>query len=215
MTLSFPINGTIRQVNVQRGDAVSAGDLLADYDVSSLENPLANARIQLESALASVDTTATGGIEGVENAEITLANARISLESTRCNSPWTSVASARLQVDSAEQALANAERSYRDALSHPENSASLVDNAYQQVLSAQNQLASAQNGYFSAAQSFNNHQYQVQPAENQVLQAEITLQRAIDAAAKSVTKTCARPNSALTSCGRTLQPRRFMRRLTG
>ena len=32
MTLSFPINGTIRQVNVQRGDAVSAGDLLADLE---------------------------------------------------------------------------------------------------------------------------------------------------------------------------------------
>ncbi len=186
MMLSFPISGTIRQVNVQRGDAVSAGDLLADYDITDLENQLASARIQLESAMASVDTSATGGIESVENAEISLANARLSLENTKNSSPWTSVASARLQVNSAERSLADAERSYREALSHPENSASTVDNAYQQLLSAQDQLKSAQNSYFSSAQNFNNYQYQVQQSENQVIQAELNLQRALDSAAGGV-----------------------------
>lgn len=186
LALSFPVNGTIRQVNVQRGDAVSAGDLLADYDISSLENQLASAQIQLETALSNVSSSATGTIESVENAQIALANARISLENTRNNSPWTSVSSARLQIESAELALENAERNYREALSRPENPASTVDNAYQQVLSAQNQLASAQNGYFSAAQNFNNYQYQIQQAENQVLQAELNLQRAIEAAAGGV-----------------------------
>jgi multidrug efflux pump subunit AcrA (membrane-fusion protein) len=186
MTLSFPINGTVGQVNVQRGDAVSQGDLLADYDISDLENQLASARIQLETALSNVDTSTTGGIESVENAQISLANARLSLESTKNNSPWTSVASARLQLDSANQSLTNAERNYRDALSHPENPASTVDNAYQQLLSAQNQVKSAQNSYFSAAQNYNNYQYQVEQAENQVTQAEINLQRAVDAAAAGV-----------------------------
>lgn len=186
MALSFPINGTVRQVNVQRGDAVKAGDLLADFDISDLENQLATARIQLETALSNVDTSATGGIESVENAEITLANARIALENTKNSSPWTSVASARVQLDSAEQSLESAERNYRDALSHPENPASTVDSAYQQLLNAQNQVKSAQNSYFSAAQNYNNHQYQVQQAENQVIQAEINLQRAIDEAAGGV-----------------------------
>ena len=51
MVLSFPINGTIRQVNVQRGDAVSAGDLLADYDISDLENQLALARQHFDACL--------------------------------------------------------------------------------------------------------------------------------------------------------------------
>jgi multidrug efflux pump subunit AcrA (membrane-fusion protein) len=186
MALSFPINGTVRQVNIQRGDAVKAGDLLADYDISDLENQLASARIQLETALANVDTSETGGIESVENAEIALANARISLENTKNSSPWTSVTSARVQLDSAEQTLESAERNYRDALSHPENPASTVDSAYQQLLSAQNGVKSAQASYFSAAQNFNNHQYQVQQAENQVIQAEINLQRAIDEAAGGV-----------------------------
>ena len=186
MALSFPINGTVRQVNVQRGDAVSAGDLLADYDITSLENQLASARISLETALSNVSTSETSGIESVENAQISLANARISLENTRNGSPWTSVASAKLSLENAQRSLEDAERSYREALSHPEQSASTVDNAYQQVLSAQNQVKSAEISYFSSAQNYNNYQYQVQQAENSVLQAEINLQRAIDAAAGGV-----------------------------
>jgi len=186
LSLSFAVNGTVRQVNAQRGDAVNAGDLLADYDITDLENQLASAQIQLETALSNVDASATGGIESVENAQISLANARISLENTKNSSPWTSVESARLQLESAQQSLESAERSYREALSHPENPASTVDNAYQQLLNAQRQVESAQLSYLSAAQNFNNHEYQVQQAENQVLQAEINLQRALDAAAGGV-----------------------------
>ncbi|MCD4684379.1 MAG: biotin/lipoyl-binding protein [Anaerolineae bacterium] len=186
MTLSFPNNGTVRQVNVQRGDAVSTGDLLADYDISDLENQLANARISLETAQTNVSSGTTSGIESVENAEISLANARISLQNTLDNSPWTNVASSRISLESAQRSLEDAERSYLEALSHPDQPASTVDNAYQQMLSAHDQVRSAEISYFSAAQSYNNHQYSVQQAQNSVIQAELGLQRAIDAAAGGV-----------------------------
>jgi multidrug efflux pump subunit AcrA (membrane-fusion protein) len=186
MMLSFPISGTVGQVNVKRGDAVSAGDLLAEFDITDLKNQLDSARIQLETALSNVDTSAVGGLQSVENAQISLANARLSLDNTKGGSPWTSVASARLQIDSAQQAVDDAQRSYNDALSHPENPASAVDSAYQQVLNAQQQLESAQINYFSAAQNYNQHQYSVDQAENAVLQAELTLQRALDEAAGGV-----------------------------
>ncbi|MBN1681386.1 MAG: HlyD family efflux transporter periplasmic adaptor subunit [Anaerolineae bacterium] len=186
MTLSFPVAGTVRQVNVQRGDAVSTGDLLADYDIADLENQLDNALINLETAQGNISTSAEGGIQSVENAEISLANARISLQSTLDNSPWTSVASARLQLDSAEESLRFAERSYYEALSHPEQDSSVADNAYQQLLNAQQQVESAEISYFSAAQNYNNYQYQVEQAENQIVQAELNLQRAKDEAAGGV-----------------------------
>jgi multidrug efflux pump subunit AcrA (membrane-fusion protein) len=186
MTLSFPVNGTVSQVNVKRGDAVNKGDLLAQFDTSSLENQLDNAKLQLETALSNVSSSTTGDIQSVENAQISLANAQLSLENTKAGSPWTSVASARNSLDAANQSLENAQRAYRDALSHPENPASSVDSAYQQVLSAQNQVKNAQNSYFSAAQNFNNYQFQVEQSENQVIQAEINLQRAIEAASAGV-----------------------------
>ncbi|WP_162909694.1 efflux RND transporter periplasmic adaptor subunit [Aggregatilinea lenta] len=186
MSLSFPTNGTIRQVNVRAGDAVSAGDLLADYDTSDLENQLASAELNLESALSNIDTSATGSVESVENAQFSLANANLSLESQKNNSPWTSVASAKLSLESAQRSLEDAERAYREALSYPENPASTVDNAYQQVLSAQQQLKNAQISYSSAAQSYSNYEIQLQQQENSVLQAELTLQRAIADASAGV-----------------------------
>lgn len=186
MMLSFPTSGTISQVKVRRGDAVKKGDLLADYDVSDLQNQLANAKLQLETAQSNVSTTSQGGVQSVQDAEIALANARLSLENTKAGSPWTSVATAKLQVESAQQSLEDAQRSYNDALSHPENPASTVDSAYQQLVSAQNQLKSAQYNYFSAAQNFNNHDFAVKQAENQVTQAEIALERAKSSASAGV-----------------------------
>ncbi len=179
LALSFTINGTVRQVNVQRGDAVSTGDVLADYQIDSLEDQLANAQISLESAMNNLESSATGGLQSVENAQISLANARLSLESTRNNSPWTSVASARANLDAARLSLTQAEQSYREALSHPELPASTVDNAYQSVINAQQQVASAEYNYFSSAQNFANWEISVQQQENNVIQAELNLQRAI------------------------------------
>ncbi|HML20507.1 MAG TPA: biotin/lipoyl-binding protein [Aggregatilinea sp.] len=186
LSLSFPTSGTIRQVNVRAGDAVSAGDLLADYDTSDLENQLASAQLNLESALSNIDTSETGSVESVENAQISLANARLSLESQKNSSPWTSVASAKLQLESAQRSLDDANRSYLEALSHPENPASSADSAYQQVQSAQQQLDSAQISYSSAAQSYSNYEIQLEQQENAVLQAELALERAIADASAGV-----------------------------
>ncbi len=186
LALSFTTNGTIRQVNVQRGDAVSAGDLLADYQIDSLENQLASAEIALESALANLESSASGGLQSVENAQIALANARLSLASTRNNSPWTSVASARNNLDNARLSLELAEQNYREALSYPNQPASTVDNAYQGVVNARQQVSSAEISYFSAAQNFANWEISVQQQENSVLQAELNLQRAIEDQAAGV-----------------------------
>ncbi len=178
MALSFEVGGTIRQVNVQRGDTVSAGQLLADYQIDDLENQLAQAQLDLESAQYNLESGAQGEVESVTDAEIALANARLSLESTKANSPWTNVASSRINLDDAERNLENAQRAYDEARSHPEQPASSVDSALQALENARSQLRSAEISYSSAAQSFNNHQFQVAQQENSVIQAELNLQKA-------------------------------------
>lgn len=178
MPLSFEISGTVRQVNVRRGDTVSAGGLLVDYQITALEDQLATAQLNLENALANLESGTEGTVDSVANAEIALANARLSLESTRNNSPWTQLESARINLESARQSLEDAQRAYDDAISRPDQPASAVDGARQQLQNAQNSLRSAQTSYYSAAQSFNNHQYQVDQAENQVIQAELALENA-------------------------------------
>ncbi len=178
MTLSFEVAGTIRQVNVKQGDAITAGQLLADYQITDLENQLATAQLALDTAQKNLTNGATGDVESVADAEIALANAKLSLESTKANSPWTGVASAKLGIENAELALANAQRAYDEALSRPESPASAVDSALQQLQNAQNSLRSAQISYDSQAQSFNNYQFQIKQSENSVIQAELNLEKA-------------------------------------
>lgn len=178
MALSFEINGTIRQVTVQRGDTVTAGQLLADYEITDLENNLASAQLELETAQANLESGSEGSVSSVGDAQIALANARLSLENTKAQSPWTSVASARIQLDSARRALEDAERAYDDARSRPDQPASAVDGALQALENARASLRSAEISYSSAAQSFNNHQFSIAQQENAVIQAERNLEEA-------------------------------------
>jgi multidrug efflux pump subunit AcrA (membrane-fusion protein) len=176
LQLTFEIAGTVRRVNVQRGDTITAGQLLADYQITSLEDQLASAQLELESAQSSLESGAEGSVQSVADAEFALANARLSLDSTKAGSPWTSLESARIGLESAQNSLESAQRNYDDAISHPENPASTVDAAYQQLQSAKLEVQSAQNSYFQNAQSFNTYQYQIAQAENTVLQREMDLE---------------------------------------
>jgi RND family efflux transporter MFP subunit len=180
--LSFPINGTVRSVNVRRGDSVSEGDLLADYQIQDLEDRLDSARITLETALLNLESGAEGSVDAVLNAQFGLADANNNLESTLNNAPWTSLESARINLADAQRNLDNAIRSYEAVIGDPTSPSSAVDSAYNQVESAESQLRSAQNNYYSAAQSYNQHEYQIDNARNNQLRAEIELQNAITGA---------------------------------
>ncbi len=176
--LSFPIAGTVRSVKVRVGDAISAGQLLADFQISSLEDQLAQAQLDLETAKANLSSGAESSVGTVADAEVALANAQLNLQKTRDSSPWPQVESARIALDNARQNLANAQHSYDDAVSRPNQPASTVDQAYNSLLSAKNSLRSAQASYDSAAQNFNTYKYTVANAENAVIQAQLNLEKA-------------------------------------
>lgn len=178
LALSFSTNGTIRQVNVQRGDTVSAGQLLADYQIDDLESQLDQALLSLETAQTNLEAGTGDELNSVVDAEIALANARLQLESTRQNNPWTSVASARLSMENAERSVERAQRAYDDARSRPEQPASATTNALQSLEDAKSQLRNAEISYFQAAQSYNNYQFNIAQQENAVISAEIRLQQA-------------------------------------
>ena len=176
--LSFEVSGTISSVYVQSNDTVHAGQLLAEYQITDLENQLASALLNLETAQMQLASGTEGTTESIVNAEFALASANINLASTRDNAPWTSLESARLGLETARRNLEDAQRAYDDARSHPENPASAVDSAYQQLQSAQDQVESAELQYYSAGQNFNNYLYSVENAENTVIQQQMNLAQA-------------------------------------
>lgn len=178
MALSFEVSGLVRRVNVRRGDAVTAGQLLADLDITDLENQLATAQLNLETAQAALVSGGASSVQSVADAEIALANARLSLERTKAGSPWTSLESARINLESARVELNNAQHAYDDAISHPEQPASAADSAHQRLENARLGVRTAETNYYSAAQNFNDHQYQIKQAENSVIQAELNFEKA-------------------------------------
>ncbi len=178
--LSFEIAGTIRTVNVRRNDTVTAGSLLADYQIDSLENQLASAQLSLQTALTNLESNDDSSGDSVTDAQFALANANVNLNSTIDSAPWANVVSSRQSLEKARVDLDNAERDYNNALGDPSASPSTVDNAYNAVQSAKANLQSSQTSYWSAAQSYNNHQYNVTTAENSVVQQEVNLQNAIE-----------------------------------
>ena len=185
LTLSFPINGAVRQVNIRRDDTVTVGQLLADLQIDEVENSLESAQIDLESAIANVETGQDTDVQSLENAQVAVINAQLSLDRTLANSPWTGVASARLSLTDAERDLEDARRNYNEALSRPESpgSASQVDNARSSLLDAEDRFMNAQISYSSAAQSFNDYGYTIISAENTLVLAQRDLQQLVEGGA--------------------------------
>lgn len=177
--LAFESGGMVRGVYVQRSDTVQAGDLLADFDTSELENQLATAELDLEAALKHLASGSDGSAQTVEDTQFALANSRLSLESTEANAPWTSLESARIGLEQAQNAYDDALRAYDDVISHPDSPAGSVDGAWQRVRDAEIGLRIAQNSYFSAAQGYSTYLISVKQQENSVLRDELALQDAL------------------------------------
>jgi multidrug efflux pump subunit AcrA (membrane-fusion protein) len=177
-SLAFEINGQVRRVEIRRGDTVSAGQLLADLQITELENQLASAQLELEAAQRGLQTGSEGSVQTVADAEIALANAQLRLQSARDGAPWPALDTANNAIESAERDLAAAQRAYDDAISRPDTAASTVDSLYDQLQSAHDRVGDAWNSYYSSAQQFNNHEYSIAEAENAVIQAQINLDNA-------------------------------------
>ncbi|MFP4324121.1 MAG: HlyD family efflux transporter periplasmic adaptor subunit [Anaerolineales bacterium] len=178
LDLSFEISGAVRQVPARRGETVAQGQLLADLQIDELEAQLEQARLDLETAQENLDSGGDTSNQTVEDLRIQLANARIQFENLNATRDWTSVANARINLDSAWRQLDNAQREYDEARSQPDQPADIVDQARQALESAQENVRTAQNQYSAAAQAYNSQEFNIQQQQNNVIQAELALERA-------------------------------------
>lgn len=173
--LAFEVNGSVRSVNVRRGDTVSAGTVLADLQIDDLEAQLETQLLNLASAERRLLDSTTTSSEGVVNAQFNLANANLSAESQAAGLPWQAVDNAWANVLSAQRAVDNAQREYDNARSRPDTPASEVDRLLESLVSAREALVRAQNDYYTAAANYRQAQLNLEQQENSVLQAEIAL----------------------------------------
>ena len=155
-TLSY----LVESVNVQVGDVVQAGDVLAQLDTEQLEMDIAQQQAAVDASNSQsahqIEVNRKAYENAVENYENGLDSNAISAESgvNQAESSLTQaeygVDSAQLQVDAAEAAVRDARENYyitRDQLNGN------VDDAREALDEAEDALAEAQAAYNSAAAS--------------------------------------------------------------
>ena len=159
---AFSAAGTVTAVNVQVGDSVKAGEVLATLDTTAYQDQIT----ALQRTLATKQ-------QGVIQAESSLKNAQIALDNTMNAVPATDVETAQAAVDSDTAYLQYAQGNAATASANDQAS-------WQQIITlAQSQLKTDENALNALLTNANSDQ--VQLAEMQVQLATSQLQGAQNA----------------------------------
>jgi HlyD family secretion protein len=139
-TLSFPVSGTVSEVQVQVGDTVSAGQTLASLDTQELQMAVMQAEANLKSAQASMASANGEGATAADiaSAQTQLTSAQASYEKTRTGDVTAA------ELASAQAQLASAQAQLDDLLDGPTASelSSAQNNVQQAQLSLESQRTS-------------------------------------------------------------------------
>jgi HlyD family secretion protein len=111
VTLAFDTSGTVAQVNVQPGDHVKQGDVLAELDTSSLELQVAQQEQAYLSQQASYSMTLNPAPADVTAAQLALSNAAAAYQLAQQKYAVNSTDQVALSCDNVN----NAKQSYDDA----------------------------------------------------------------------------------------------------
>jgi len=123
--LYFKTSGHVKQVLVQPGDQVKAGDLLAELEaelgIDSLQNQIASAELNLAVAQARLVQAEAANAYAIAQAELALTLAQEELACTRTiQASYTAdLVGARVGLEQAEDAVARAQIAYQEALDRP------------------------------------------------------------------------------------------------
>lgn len=179
LSLNFQTGGLVNKVNVNVGDKVEAGQVLAELDSSDLTLQVQQAEAALKTAQARLAITQ----RGPDSNDIAAAQAK--LEAAKKGGPTAAdIAAARARLDSARQNLADVQ-----------NGVDPVTKAKQALDQAKNSLWAAQlnrDGIQAQVESGRAGSYQLDSANLQVANAELTVQQAqqaYDAAVANQTNT--------------------------
>ncbi len=205
-SVSFLTSGTVAEVNVQVGDKVKAGDVLAKLSTVDLDAAVREATYTLEQARLALQKAQLKAKDGtdlaiaaqsLENAQLGIISARGSYSSTLLTDITTQLQQAKFWDDFWQSELGDAWLALQknpnsdNAKIHYEDMGSRAAEAHASYLSiqqeadnnkvaAQRSLVSAQESYLSALSSYNDTKYSdpVKEAELTVLQAETKLTQA-------------------------------------
>jgi len=172
--LFFRTDGRISTINVQQGDKVKKGDVLAELDMADLLNQEAQAEITLQTAQLKLKAAEQNVNDQRIQAESALRTARLKLEQAKIKDPTPNVEIAKANLEKAAVALQSAQAAYDQKKDRP-NIAMLPESLNLQKATIDYDIAKAQ--YDLAVQSQKSWEYDILLLQEAVTVAEANLQK--------------------------------------
>jgi HlyD family secretion protein len=113
--LGFVTSGELLTVTVGVGDVVAAGDLIAELDMSDLEERLAQARLSVQSAENALAKAEQDLADALREAQLSLEKLQVRLEQAQEQDADTPITIAYIRFQQAERSLADAQQAYNQA----------------------------------------------------------------------------------------------------
>ncbi len=170
--LFFRVDGRIRVIRVKEGDRVRAGQVLAELEMSDLEDQIAQAAVALEKTRARVDASQQRSRD-LQEAQIKEQIAELTLQQAQTEDPSADVAIAKAALDKADLTVADAKLA---------NQTQQKRDSAQAIQRAQLDEQVAAQNYQLALQAQKSHQYQLEILEQQVALAKVAVDRLKDPA---------------------------------
>ncbi|MDY6876693.1 MAG: efflux RND transporter periplasmic adaptor subunit [Chloroflexota bacterium] len=181
--LYFKAAGFVKQVLVQSGDQVKAGDLLAklesDIEIEGPQNQVALAELNLAVAQASLAQAEEAKTYAIAQAEMSLLVAQEQVARTKAlRATYTAdIVGARVGLEQAEDLLARTETEYQKALDRPWEPQDVLDTYALALQQAQWGLETAQAQYDQATANNWAYQHELTMAEIAVRLADAELKQ--------------------------------------
>jgi multidrug resistance efflux pump len=151
--LYFKKGGYVSVAYADRGEWVEEGTVLAELEIEDLENQLALAQVDLDSAQKQYEAAEEALERQLFSAEMSLRSAQLRLQKAQESPPITNLTSQRLAVQRAEENLEKAKIAYKEALDRPWEPQRVRDGLLENITNAERALEEARARYNEAAAS--------------------------------------------------------------
>jgi RND family efflux transporter MFP subunit len=174
--LAFEVDGRIARSEVEVGDDVKQGDVLAELDTSDLKNQIEQARVEYITAQTALSNTLENYTQTLRGAQIDLEVAQLRLQQAREKNFGPQIELAQAEIARAERALTDANAGLTSAR-NTEADREMIPGFEKMVMDAQIQIARARADFQNLIQQQATHQFDINIMAKDVERARLAIER--------------------------------------
>ena len=172
--LAFEVEGRIAKINFKTGDAVKAGDVIAELDISDLRNQIEQAQIELSTSQLVLSRTQATFTETLQYGQLDLSVAVLRLQQVQAKDYGPSIALAQTEIARAERSMADAQTGLTSARNTPADK-DMIPGFERILLDAQIQLSRSKSNLQDILQAQKQNSFDISILEKEVQRQRLNL----------------------------------------